>query len=164
MKTVFLIRHAKSSWSDAALADRERPLKKRGELDADIMGKVLLKHGIQPEQIISSPAKRAMQTAKIIAGHLQFDKKKIETDKRLYFEGAEQIFALMQALSAKTTTALLFGHNPDFTEFVNLFSSTGIDNVPTCGVAGITFSINDWKKATRETGRLLYFDFPKRHR
>jgi len=164
MKTLFLIRHAKSSWEDASLSDKERPLKKRGVSDAQIMGKVLHKHGIKPIQIISSPAIRALHTAEIIAAQLGFDKKKIEKNKQLYFEGIENIFKVIQSLDAKTNTAFIFGHNPDFTQLVNLFSATGIENLPTCGIAGIEFNVKDWSEATAATGKLLFYDFPKRHR
>ena len=84
MKTLFLVRHAKSSWEDAGLSDKERPLKKRGASDAQIMGRVLHKHGIKPGQIVSSPAKRAFDTAEIIAAQLSFDKRKIENRKYTY--------------------------------------------------------------------------------
>src|SRR5687768_11977103 len=113
MKTLFLVRHAKSSWEDAGLSDKERPLKKRGVSDAQVMGKVLHKHGIKPGQMISSPAKRAFDTAEIIAAQLSFDKKKIEKNKRLYFEGIETIFKVIQSVDAKTDTAFIFGHNPE---------------------------------------------------
>ncbi len=164
MKTLFLIRHAKSSREDASLSDKERPLKKRGVSDAQIMGKVLHKHGIKPAQMISSPAKRAFDTAEIIAAQVGFDKKKIEKNKRLYFEGIENIFNVIQSLDAKTNTAFIFGHNLEFTQLVNLFSATGIENLPTCGVAGIEFYVKAWSEATASTGKLLFYDFPKRHR
>src|SRR5687767_5892702 len=105
MKTLYLIRHAKSSWEEEGLSDKQRPLKKRGLNDAELMGKVLRKHGIKPKQIISSPAKRAFDTAEIIAKQLEFDKKKIETNKQLYFEGIGNILKVMQSLDNKADVA-----------------------------------------------------------
>lgn len=157
------MRHAKSSWDEPDLPDDARPLKKRGKNDARIMGKVLNKHGIQPDQILSSPAKRAFETALLIAVELDYGKP-VEKNTLLYSEGVEQIFTVIRTLNETTATALLFGHNPEFTLFVNLFSKTGIENLPTCGIAGITFNVKRWTDVQSVHGKLLFLDFPKRHR
>lgn len=162
MKTLFVIRHAKSSWKDEGLSDMDRPLKKRGRSDALIMAKVLHRNSINPQQIVSSPALRARTTAEIIAMELGFDSQKIEINKQLYFEGVENIFKVIHSLTEDVV--FIFGHNPEFTDLVNMFTTKEIDNLPTCGIVGVEFKINDWSEASKQNGKLAFYDFPKRHR
>lgn len=164
MKTLFFIRHGKSSRDDESLSDSERPLKPRGEKDAGMMAKIIRKRGIVPEQIVSSPAKRALDTAKIFSSFLDYGKKKIEVNDLLYFGGAENIFNVIRRFDNEHKTVFIFGHNPDFTELANRFSEKKIDNVPTCGVVGVEFNVASWKDVSSSNGQLTFFDFPSNHK
>ncbi|MDD5035589.1 MAG: histidine phosphatase family protein [Methylococcaceae bacterium] len=162
MKTLILIRHAKSSWDDPALADRERPLNKRGKRDAPWMGRFLLEKELQPELMISSPAKRALKTAKIIAEEIAYPKKRIEIREELYLRGTETLIELIAGLDDGLHRVGLFGHNPDFTDLINRLSETGIDNLPTCGVVAIEFPLDHWRDCARQGGKIALFERPPR--
>ena len=164
MKTLYLIRHGKSSWTDNSLADKERPLKERGERNAKMMAKVLRKMGIAPKHIVSSPANRALSTAKIFAKGLDYDEKKIAVNELLYFEGINNIVNVIHRLDDKHDVVFIFGHNPDLTEIANRFSESAIDNVPTSGVVGIEFKADEWKDASFSNGKMVFFDYPSNHK
>src|SRR5437899_11500650 len=101
MKTLFLVRHAKSSWDDTALPDKDRPLNDRGKRDAPKMGERLAKRGVTPDLILSSPAKRALETAQIIAKKLDYKLADIVVDERLYATGADDLLDVIRKLGAK---------------------------------------------------------------
>lgn len=158
-KTVYLIRHAKSSWKDLSLEDINRPLNKRGRRDAPIMATRLSKMQIKPDAIISSPAKRAYATATIFAEVLGVHT--VIEDASIYEAFPSTIFHLIQNLSATLNTVLIFGHNPTITSIANSFGSTYIDNVPTCGILHIEATIDDWANFNKENGILKAFYYPK---
>ena len=162
MKTLFLVRHAKSSWADPALSDQERPLNERGERDASRMGKRLAARGIKPDIMISSPALRAYSTAVKIAAELGYPKFDIQLNDKLYFEGASGMLKVIHELIPKVGAAMVFGHNPTMTELVNDLAQTDIDNVPTCGIAEIYFDIESWEDVDQGKGKMELFDYPKR--
>ena len=164
MKTVYFIRHGKSSWENSSLRDEERPLKTRGEKDAKLMADILKKRGIVPGHVLSSPALRALETARIFSRKLDFAVEKIEVVRLLYFEGIESIMKAIRQLDDRQATIFIFGHNPDFTEIANRFSSKSIDNLPTCGVAGVDFKAKNWKDASYESGRLIILEYPSLYR
>src|SRR5450631_3680242 len=112
MKTLILVRHAKSSWEDAALPDKERPLNERGKRDAPDMGKRLAKRDVKPELILSSPARRAFATAKIIAKSLGYKLKNIVVDDRLYPGAADEILNSIHRLDKQLDRVMIVGHNP----------------------------------------------------
>ncbi|HEY0654458.1 MAG TPA: histidine phosphatase family protein [Chryseosolibacter sp.] len=164
MKTVYLIRHAKSSWEEEGLADFDRPLNERGKIDAPRMGKRLKEKDIVPDLLLSSPAKRALSTAKRIADAIGFPKEKIKTDRALYHADEDEILNVIRSLSDKNDCVILFGHNPGLTDFVNTMNhdrSHYIDNVPTCGVVAFTFQTNSWKHIDFGKGDLILYDYPK---
>lgn len=164
MKYLYLIRHGKSSWEDSSLSDKDRPLKRRGVKNAKLMAKVLRGKGVAPELIISSPANRALSTAKIYADKLSFDEKKIAVNNLLYFEGVNNILKVVKQLDDASKTVFIFGHNPDFTEIANRFSDKTIDNVPTNGVVGIEFAADKWSEVSFTNGKLKFFDYPSNHK
>src|SRR5690242_21738198 len=116
MKTLFLIRHAKSSWDDTALPDKDRPLNDRGKRDAPKMGKRLAKRDVKPDLILSSPAKRALTTAKIIAKKLEYKFTDIVVNDRLYAGAAHDLLNVIHRLGDRPKRVILFGHNPELTE------------------------------------------------
>lgn len=165
MKTLYLIRHAKSSWDNPDQDDFERPLNKRGEKDAPNMAKRLKEKRVAPDFMISSPATRAFDTCKEFAHILDYDKDKIKTDQRLYHADEDQILTVIRELKDRERdqdeVVLLFGHNPGLTEFANLLLNEFIDNIPTCGIVKTRLNIDRWKDASFGCGTLESFDFPK---
>lgn len=121
MKTLFLIRHAKSSWDDTALPDKDRPLNDRGRRDAPKMGERLAKRDVKPDLILSSPAVRALRTAEIIAKKLDY-RRKIVVNERLYAVGADDLLDVIHQLGDKVERVMLFGHNPELTELAHRLS------------------------------------------
>lgn len=163
MKTLYLIRHAKSSWDDILLDDFDRPLNQRGMNNAPFMAKVLLKKQIFPDLILSSPAQRAKTTAEIFAQELKLTNR-ITFEKRLYLTSTQTLLDILQQIPNKYNTIFLFGHNPELTQFANQFSSTYIENIPTCGIVGFEFLIQDWSKLCKENSTLTLFEFPKKYK
>ncbi len=160
MKNLILIRHGKSCWDDPALADRDRPLNKRGKRDAPSMGRRLKDMKLKPDLILSSPAKRALKTAKLIAEEIGYPKKKIEIREELYAQGLEALASLVSGLDDKLERVYLVGHNPELTELANRLAGAEISNVPTCGVVAVDFPQKSWGESARKGGRLAFFDRP----
>src|SRR5438094_9352940 len=158
MKTLFLIRHAKSSWDDTALPDKDRPLNDRGKRDAPKMGKRLAKRDVKPDLILSSPAKRALTTAEIIAKKLDYKLKDIVVDDRLYAGAVNDLLNVVHKLGDKLERVMLFGHNPELTEFAHRFSSE-ITHMPTCAVAEVHVRyevvVRHWQGQARKSGARL---------
>ena len=160
MKRLYIIRHAKSSWRNTELDDIDRPLNKRGKRDAPRMGVLLFEHGILPNLIISSPAKRARRTTKKLVKKM--GAVAIHIDQRLYFDDASGMLAVISELDDAVSTAMLVAHNPDCTRVVNELTNSDIVNIPTCGVAGIEFHLPSWKQISLGSGRLMLFEYPKK--
>ena len=163
MKYLYLIRHAKSSWADPALSDFERPLNKRGKRDAPFMGKRLAQYDKQPEIIFSSPAKRALKTARLIGAECGFKKNQIIVKKSLYTFSFEPIVEVVRRTEDSVNIQALVGHNHGLTECAELLSSTALDNIPTCGIVLIEFNLTSWNLVETGKGTLVMFDYPKQH-
>jgi len=163
MKTLYLIRHAKSSRDDFSLKDIDRPLNERGKKNAPFMGKILADSGLKPDVMISGPAKRAFSTAKKIAKELGYAKEFIVIEPSIYEAGIKELLHLVNSLKNEWKTVVLFGHNPGFTDFCNYLTGANLVNIPTCGVVKIEFDTRDWKMVSGDTGRLVWFDSPKNH-
>ncbi|OWY19048.1 phosphohistidine phosphatase [Sphingobacteriales bacterium UPWRP_1] len=165
MKTLYIVRHAKSSWKEAGLEDIDRPLNERGKHDAPEMGKYLKQQGVKPDALYSSPAKRAQKTAQLIAAELGFDKDKISIQPVLYTfnPNVEAILNFIAQLPDEQQTVMLFGHNPTFTELANHFTKNRFTaENPTCSVVGLQLHINTWKKSPRAEADLHLFASPKK--
>ena len=163
MKTVYFVRHAKSSWSDANLRDIERPLNKRGRRDAPFMAKLLKGRGVRPDRLISSPAKRAYLTASFFANALGTGPENIDQHSKIYEAYPGTILKIIEELPDEWNTVLLFGHNPTFTDLANTFSSQYISNVPTCGICRVDCEVEEWGKFTKENAELTEFHYPKQY-
>lgn len=161
MKTLILVRHAKSSWEESGLSDIERPLNERGKKDAPEMAKRLRKRGLVIDKFISSPAERAFRTARFFAG--EFDQKKadIQTEKLLYGALSSQFEQFISSLKDKYNTVALFSHNPGITDFVNTLTTVHTDNMPTCGVFAVQAAVDTWSKFAKAEKSFLFFDYPK---
>lgn len=162
MKHIFLNRHAKSDWNHPGLNDFERPLNNRGMKDAPMMGLRLHENETGIELIISSPAKRAITTANIMAEKLNYPLKNIRQEPTIYDAGVRDLLKLINNLDDELSSVLMFGHNPGFTDLADYLTGSGILNIPTCGICKISFDLNSWKEVSAHTGHLVYFDFPKR--
>ena len=119
MKTLTLVRHAKSSWKHRGLSDRERPLNKRGKRDAPVMGKRVAKTGLRPSQIISSPAVRAWVTAKAFAKALNYPIEFLQREDGLYLASLDNLLDVVATQDTGFNSLMLFGHNPGLTDFAN---------------------------------------------
>ncbi len=162
MKKLYLLRHAKSSWDDPDLDDFDRPLNERGEKDAPLIGERLRKHEIVPDIFYSSPALRAITTAKIIAGILECPLSGIHTDQNLYHASEMTLIDFLKNAPDKADCIFITGHNPGLTDFANLLQKELIDNIPTTGVVGIEFKISLWKDVKGKSGKMMLFEYPKR--
>ena len=163
-KTLFLVRHAKSSWDDPTLDDIDRPLNKRGKRDAPEMGKRLSEFGVKPEIVISSPALRAFKTAVKVSQELGFKKSDIRIEEHVYSWSSAEVLKVIAALDDKYKSAMIVFHNPAITDLVNDISDARIDNVPTSGVVVIGFDSGKWSDVKKGGGKLLEFDYPKKLR
>lgn len=162
MKTLYLVRHAKSSWDDPFLHDFDRPLNNRGRSDAPRMGKGLKEKELHPDLLLSSPAERALSTCMIIAEKIGYPLRNIHTDRRLYHAAEDELLAIARGLNDANDEVMIFAHNPGLTDFANRISSEPVtDNIPTCGVVGVRFSASSWKEVSWGTGVVDFFDFPK---
>jgi phosphohistidine phosphatase len=160
MKRLVICRHAKSSWNDPYLSDRERPLAPRGLRDAPEMGLRLKRRGINPDLILSSNALRALQTARITAYELGFDPNKIVIISQLYHAGPGTLLQQVKSTGPEVTTLLIFGHNPGMNDLID-FLGNPIDNLPTCGQFGILFNVEKWTDVGAANAQLWFFDYPK---
>lgn len=160
-RTIYLLRHAKSSWKDAELSDIDRPLNKRGKENAPLMGKRLKKLEAKPDLIISSPAKRALKTAQIIADEIGYQEKNIHIDMELYGANVEEIFSLIEGLGDNLKSVMLVGHNPGLTLSVPFLCGEPLENVPTCGVVRIDFAVKSWSMIEPGKGKFVFFEYPK---
>ena len=161
MKTLYFIRHAKSSWK-YDLSDHQRPLKKRGLTDANHIGKYLKARAITVDQIASSDATRARTTALTIAGYMNYTESDIEFRRDLYDFSGDQVDQFIRTLDDQKNSVMLFGHNPAFTLLANEKGTIYLDNLPTAGVVAIQFDTNSWQNCTK--GTTLFTIFPKQLR
>lgn len=160
MKRLVICRHAKSAWDNPSLSDHQRPLAERGLRDAPEMAKRLKKQGIYPDYILTSDARRALQTAQITADELKVDEKKIVITPKLYHAGPNTILQQVRSIGAEINTLFIFGHNPGFTDLIESFGNP-IDNLPTCGQFGLIFDAEKWGEISVENARFWFFDYPK---
>lgn len=163
MKTLTIVRHAKSSWKHRNLSDRERPLNKRGERDAPIMGRRVAEAGIRPSQIISSPAVRAWTTAKIFAKELGYPGEFLQREDGLYLASLDNLLDVIATQDAGFNHLMLFGHNPGLTDLVNYFVPGLTNNLPTAGVVSVSLECEDWMLYDRPHTELVLHDYPKKH-
>jgi len=161
MKTLFLVRHAKSSRDDPTLPDRDRPLDDRGRRDAPRMGKRLAKRDVKPDLLLSSPALRALTTAQLIADEIGFKRKDIAVDDRLYASSPDDLLAVIRALDNKLDRVMLFGHNPEFSELAHRLSSDIVD-MPTSAVAEYNFDTKAWSDVSEIEPVKAILDYPKK--
>ncbi|WP_310597209.1 SixA phosphatase family protein [Aeromonas aquatica] len=160
-RTLLLVRHAKSSWDERALSDRDRPLAARGKRDAPLMGERLARDGVKPDLILSSPACRALSTARLIAAALDYQAGNILVNDRLYACDATTLLEVIAGLGNEPKCVMIVGHNPEFTELAHQLSR-GITRMPTCAVAQFTFDGAPWSAIAGVKPVSVSLDYPKK--
>jgi len=161
MKTLLLIRHAKSSWDDPSVPDFDRPLNERGKNDAPEMAKRLTDKKIRLDALVSSPAKRAKKTCIAFAKEFEYDKDDIRFEEKLYEAGTEDFLEVVKGLKNKWNDVAIFSHNPGITYFANTLTSTRIDNMPTCSIFSVKIKTDSWKDIDSAEKEFWFFDYPK---
>ncbi|HYZ58367.1 MAG TPA: histidine phosphatase family protein [Nitrososphaeraceae archaeon] len=162
MKTLLILRHAKSSWKEQNLPDHDRPLNKRGKNDAPGMGKLLKDEDLIPDLIISSTAIRAKKTAKLVAKACKY-KGKIILNHSLYGAEPTAYLKILEGLSDKHTIALIVGHSPSVEETVELLTGAPEVIMPTCALAQLSLPVQKWAEIKKKKikGKLLKVWRPK---
>lgn len=161
MKTIYIVRHAKSSWDDLSLSDHDRPLLPVGVKRTQRVAKFLKSKNVRPGLLLSSSAVRALATARIIAGGIGYPPDKIKVEPRLYEASADTILAELCALPDEVESVMIFGHNPTLTVFVNLYLKRSIDNLPTSGVVAVGFKADKWENIAGVYFKVNFAVFPK---
>ena len=161
-KSLFLIRHGKSTWGYENVSDLDRPLKNRGIRNAYEMSAVLLDRNAQPDLIISSPANRALHTAVIICGQLKCSYNQIRIEELIYFSEEYTILDFIKKTSDAISCLMVVGHNPIISNLANLFFKAPVEYMPTTAVAEFTFETNSWSRINREKVIHESYNFPEK--
>ena len=161
MKTLTLMRHAKSSWKDAGLNDLDRPLIQKGLSRTRLIIDHLKDKDFKPEYIITSNAVRAMETARIMAHAFGIAEEFVRVEKLMYTADADNFFDHCFDLPEKVTHTLIVGHNPAITNFANFFLKQKIDYLPTSGIVRIDFSTDKWEDIPISGGKVSLMVYPK---
>lgn len=162
MKTLTLLRHAKSSWDNSGLADHDRPLNGRGQRDAPEMARRIHEAAIRPSLIVSSPATRTWETAKALATEISYPIEFLQRDNQLYLASLDTLLDFIGQQDPGFNNVVVVGHNPGMTEFANYLCPGLTDNMPTCGVVSVTIDTDDWDLRKNNTVTLDLYDYPKR--
>ena len=162
MKTLYLMRHAKSSWSFDELRDQERPLNDRGRDDAPRMGQALAKRQVHPDLIVSSPAVRALSTAVLVARELGYERDSIRVEPAIYQADLDTLLAVVRNLPDAAGAVLLAGHNPTITDVANYLSPSPLSSeMPTAAIICLRFSTDHWAEATQANAEFYFYDYPR---
>ena len=162
MKTLYLVRHAKSDWSDGTLKDFDRPLNKRGKKDAPQMGLHLKSvRNVALDGVLCSTAKRARSTAKRLLKGLDYSVEDVMWEEGIYWGNTTDLVHLIQQVDAHCNALMLIGHNPYVSDLVGFLQGQEIGDMPTCGVFGLSLDIDAWSEITSGKGKKLFFDCPK---
>lgn len=159
MKTLLILRHAKSSWDDPSLSDFDRPLNERGLKTAPFIGQVLAENDLQPDAILSSPAQRAMQTARMVkeSGNLTAEP---EFNDKIYEASQFQLLEVLSEVPPETGMLLLVGHNPGMEGLLKLLTGEK-QSIPTAGLIKISLNIDNWSEIREDTGTVEMFIKPR---
>jgi phosphohistidine phosphatase len=162
MKRLVLFRHAKSSWKDGSLRDIDRPLNKRGRNDAPEMGRRLIKGGVKPDLIVSSPARRAYATAAHLARECGLPENEIRVIDALYDAYPLKLLEVIHGFEITHDQVVMVAHNPETTVLANLLGRLRIENIPTCGVVVLDFAEDSWARIDEGKGSLVFFNYPRK--
>jgi phosphohistidine phosphatase len=162
MKTLMIIRHAKSNWDNVLVTDIDRALNERGKRDAPAMAQRLLRSGVRIDLFVSSPARRARTTAELFAHEFGKDPEEILFVPDLYHAPVQTFKEVIISLEDSYEHVAIFSHNPGITAFVNTLTSIRVDNMPTCGVFAVTSPVAHWSDFLGAGKEFWFFDYPKR--
>jgi len=162
MKRLTLLRHAKSSWGQPGLSDHDRPLNQRGQRDAPVMARRLVAHGVRPSLILTSSAKRARETAKLVAREIGYPIEFLQTEKSLYLADPDTILEVIEVQDDTFSDIVVCIHNPGITDLANRLSDQSIDNVPTCGMVIVEVDTDSWSEIASSRHKFIIFDYPKK--
>lgn len=161
MKTLLLIRHAKSSWDSTVTSDFERPLNERGKNDAPAMAKRLLDKKISIDTFVSSPAKRAKKTAETFMKKYKIAEEKLTLIPSLYEASVDNFYRAVEQLPDENSSVALFSHNPGITDFINSLQCSPVYNMPTCAIYALEIKTEHWRDFRIADKKFLFFDYPK---
>lgn len=161
MKTLYLVRHAKSDWQDPSLDDKERPLNERGVQAALMMGERLLVRRQLPEQIMVSSARRALSTVELLTIGWEPGQCVTTVEPRIYDATEATLLSIVNQLDNRYNRVMLVGHNPGMTQFANFLTGDHCADLPTCGVYEARFPLDSWVLVDRNSGYCELFDYPK---
>jgi phosphohistidine phosphatase len=164
MKTLFINRHAKSSWKYGNLNDFNRPLNERGIKSAKFMATKLKERGEKFDLILTSPANRALSTSEFFADEYGYDHELIEEAHSMYHADYGTLLTIIDNMPDNFNSLILFGHNPGFTNLANVLTGDTLGNIPTCGIVKINFDVDSWQEVTIGSGTMEFFDYPKRYK
>ncbi len=164
MKTVCLVRHAKASRDDPLLRDFDRPLTARGQNQAPWLGQRLKEANVHPGVVISSPAKRAMATAEILAAKIQYPQEEIIVEPAVYESGMSAILRVVKNIAPAHDVAVVVGHNPALSDLMYYLSRRELAELPTGGIACLEFDVDSWRKIARGKGAVLFCDAPPKEK
>ena len=159
MKTLFVLRHAKSSWENAELSDFERPLNERGLEEAPLVGKIIFEMRYEPEIIVSSPAKRAKQTAVSVKENARIETE-VRLDERIYEASPQRLIRVISELDDEKKSAMIVGHNPGLEGLIKILTG-GLQPMRTASLAVIDLDAAKWHEISPESGRLRKLIRPK---
>lgn len=162
LRQLTLLRHAKSSHGEPSMSDKERPLNRRGERDVPNMARRLMAKGTRPSLIITSPAVRARQTARLLARSIGYPVEFIQTEHELYLADPNTILNVIAGQDNTFEKIVVVAHNPGITELANQLGKRNIDNVPTCGVVQLEADCPSWDALGRSPCTIADFDYPKK--
>lgn len=161
MKTLIIVRHGKSAWDDPSLKDHDRVLLPKGIRRTTKVANFLAEKSIKPDLIISSTAKRVVETAAIIANKLGYPEKDIRLESNIYSQGDDYLLDLLHSLPNHIQSVMLFGHNPSFSNFANKFLVNKTDWLPTTGTVSISFETDQWEDVLLATKKTNFVITPK---
>jgi phosphohistidine phosphatase len=162
VKRLTLVRHAKSDWGDPTLEDFERPLNHRGERDAPEMARRLAAAGLKPTLIVTSPAVRALATARAFARELGYPARRIRHADEAYLATPGALLEVVRRTGGRSRHVMLVGHNPGISQFVALLTGDdSLGEVPTAGVVSLMADLKDWKDLAPGAATRTLYDYPK---
>ncbi|MEO9967931.1 MAG: histidine phosphatase family protein [Reichenbachiella sp.] len=161
MKTLYLVRHAKSSWKNPALGDRDRPLNARGKRDAPVMAEYVKQKIEKPDIFVSSPSRRTQDTAVLFMNAFGRSMEQLILEESFYHGYENDMESVISHLDPTHHSAMLFVHNPGITDYVNQLTGEQIFNIPTCGIAAVQLETKNWAEINQCQAKLLFYYYPK---
>lgn len=159
LKNIFLIRHAQAE-TNTKISDFDRKLTVRGNVDAVKMSQRLFHHKTLPKLLLSSPARRALNTAKAFIENLHLSMKQIQPENMLYEASTTTLLSIINHLDNVYSDVAIFGHNPGISELVPYLSDESVGSIPTCGIVQLQFLVEDWKLISKGSGYLEWQAYP----